>query len=144
MYNLFERFRELPGLYSLEADIPIYSPYFEIRLQLRRVIDTEPEASVVEANKILETWVSERNATCDRAAQERMCQLIEPIVVDKQIWAYPDAHAVMRVPVKKVEALERCRVVRPFRVTEIKSDFDPFSGSAVWYSLASAVSRLLQ
>jgi hypothetical protein len=134
MPELLQRFQELPGLfsatvdeeysgnYTCESDDPdflIPLPCFDIQLSLRQP-GAGPSIPVIEqANQILRVWADERNTPCDRSLQELSETWIEPTVIGEQLWAYPNTHAVMRVPVELGE-LWRWEIVQPFYVREVE------------------------
>ena len=134
MLDLLQRFQELPKLcgatveekyssnYACQSDdldflIPL--PYFDIQLALQQP-GAGPSLLVIEqANQILRVWADEHNTPWDRSLQERSEAWIDPTVVGEQVWAYPSAHAVMRIPVE-MGHFWRWEIVQPFYVREVE------------------------
>ncbi|MEP0873950.1 hypothetical protein NDA01_30045 [Trichocoleus desertorum AS-A10] len=136
MLDLLQRFQELSGLccatvnekysgnYTCQSDDPdflIPLPCFDIQLLLRR-LEVGPSILVIEqANQILRVWADEHNTPGDRSLQERSETWIEPTVIGEQVWAYPSAHAVMRIPVELGE-FGRWEIAQPFYVQEVEGE----------------------
>ncbi|MBD2120966.1 hypothetical protein [Trichocoleus sp. FACHB-262] len=156
MLDLLQRFQELPGVFSAtidekysgnytcesdEPDFLIPLPCFDIQLALRQS-GAGPAISVIEqANQILRVWADEHNTPCDRSLQELSKTWIEPTVIGDQLWAYPNAQAVMRIPVDLGE-LCRWEIVQPFYVQEVEVEGYETSGherAVTTYALAAKV-----
>ena len=134
MLDLLQRFQKLSGLccatvnekysgnYTCQSDDPdflIPLPCFDIQLLLRR-LEVGPSILVIEqANQILRVWADKHNTPGDRSLQEQSETWIEPTVVGEQVWAYPSAHAVMRIPVE-MRQFWRWEIVQPFYVREVE------------------------